>query len=326
MTTPLKVAVVGAGDWGKQHARVWAGREDTELVGIVGRTLEKTQARADRYRTTAYTDIARMLDEAQPDLVSVSLPNEGHFDATLELIRAGVPLLVEKPLVFHLDEADQLIAEAAERDLFFAINFNHRYAEPVKRAKALIDAGEIGETVFGSWRFGGEVILGGPLHAGLIETQCHGFDMIEHLMGPITSVSAHMTDKTHGTFTTLALALTFANGAVGTFLGSYDTSYSYPDTHRMEVNGTAGRVVIHDTVKALTFQKVGDEVEQRWSAGYFNDEARYFAGTFDRHAEDIVAALRAGEQPPVHARAGQRALQLAFAAIESNETGQRVAV
>lgn len=326
MTTPLKVAVVGAGDWGKQHARVWSAREDTELVGIVGRTLDKTQARADRYRTTAYTDIARMLDEAQPDLVSVSLPNEGHFDATLELIRAGVPLLVEKPLVFHLDEADQLIAEAEERDLFFAINFNHRYAEPVTRAKALIVAGELGDTVFGSWRFGGEVILGGPLHAGLIETQCHGFDMMEHLMGPIDSVSAQMTNKTHGTFTTLALALSFANGAVGTFLGSYDTSYAYPDTHRLEVNGTEGRVVIHDTVRALTFQKVGDEVEQRWSAGYFNDEARYFAGTFDRHVEDVLAALRAGGQPPVHARAGRRALELAFAAIRSHETGERVPV
>ena len=326
MTETLKVAVVGAGEWGRQHARVFSQREDTDLVAIVGRTLDKTRERAERYRTTAYTDIARMLDETQPDLVSVSLPNEGHFDATLQLVRAGVPLLVEKPLVFDLEEADRLLDEAAERDLFFAINFNHRYAEPVVRAKALIDAGELGETVFASWRFGGEINPGGSLHAGIIETQCHGFDMIEHLVGPIDSIAAQMTNKTHGTFTTVALALSFANGAVGTFLGSYDTSYAYPDTHRMEVNGTLGRVVIHDTVKQLTFQKVGDEVEQRWSAGYFNDEARYFAGTFDRHVEELLMALRSGGQPPVHARAGRRALELALAAIRSSETGERVAV
>ena len=62
------------------------------------------------------------------------LPNEGHFEPTLRVIRAGFPLLVEKPLVFDLGEADTLLAEAAERDLFFAINFNHRYARPVRLA------------------------------------------------------------------------------------------------------------------------------------------------------------------------------------------------
>ncbi len=74
----------------------------------------------------------------------MSLPNEGHFEATLEVIEAGVPLLVEKPLVFDLAQADELIEAAGRRDLFFAINFNHRFAEPVRRAKAAIDAGEPG--------------------------------------------------------------------------------------------------------------------------------------------------------------------------------------
>ena len=324
MTTPLKVAVVGAGDWGKQHARVWSAREDTELVGIVGRTLDKTQARAERYRTTAYTDIARMLDEAQPDLVSVSLPNEGHFDATLELIRAGVPPLVEKPLVFHLEEADQLIAEAEERDLFFAINFNHRYAEPVARAKAAVDAGELGELVFATWRFGGEANMADSPHANLIETQCHGFDMLEHLCGPIVSVAAQMTNKTYGAFSTMAIALEFADGAVGTMLGSYDSSYAYEDAQRVELNGTLGRAVIHDTVRSLTIEHAGDETAKVWRAGYFNDEARTFEYTFDRHVDALLTALRAGHEPPVPAAAGRRALALALAVIESHETGRRV--
>ena len=126
-----------------------------------------------------------MLAAERPDLVTVCLPNEDHFATTLRLIRAGVPLLVEKPLVFDLAEADVLLAEAAERGLFFAINFNHRFAEPVQRAKAAIEAGELGELVFATWRFGGEANHGTSRHANLIETQCHGFDMLEHLVGPI---------------------------------------------------------------------------------------------------------------------------------------------
>ncbi|MEO8263308.1 MAG: Gfo/Idh/MocA family oxidoreductase, partial [Pseudolysinimonas sp.] len=52
---------------------------------------------------------------------------------------------------------------------------------------------------------------------------------------------------------------------------------------------------------------------------------RDFHGTFDRHVDAVLAALRAGEAPPVHAAAGRRALALAVAAIESHETGLRVA-
>lgn len=323
MTEQLRVAVVGTGQWGREHARIFSRRPDTELVAICGRDPGRTAVRAADYGTAPFTDLAAMLAEAKPDLVTVCLPNEGHFDATLQLIEAGVPLLVEKPLVFHLDEADRLIEAAAQRNLFFAINFNHRFAEPVARAKAAIDAGEIGEPVFATWRFGGEANHGTSPHANLIETQCHGFDMLEHLVGPIASIAAQMTDKTYGDLSTVALALEFENRAVGTMLGSYDSSYAYPDSQLVEINGTEGRLVIRDTVRELEIQRVGDEVARVWRSGYFNDEARDFHGTFDRHVDLILAALRAGEEPPVHARAGRRALALAHAAIASHETGLR---
>ncbi|MFT3888768.1 MAG: Gfo/Idh/MocA family oxidoreductase [Arachnia sp.] len=326
MTAPLRVAVVGAGVWGRQHARIFAGRPDTELVAIVGRTAERTAARAAEFGTAPYTDIAAMLGAEAPDLVTVCLPNEGHYEATRQLVLAGVPLLVEKPLVFDLTEADDLIALAEEQDLFFAINFNHRSAEPVRRAKAAIDAGELGDIVFATWRFGGEANHGTSRHANLIETQCHGFDMLEHLVGPVRSVMAQMTAMTYGDYSTVALALEFASGAVGTMLGSYDSSYAYPDAQLVEINGTAGRLAIHDTVAALEISTAGDEERRVWQAGYFNDEARGFHQTFDRHVDQVLAALRAHQQPPVHARAGRRALQLAQAAIQSFERGRRVIV
>ncbi|MEP6480168.1 MAG: Gfo/Idh/MocA family oxidoreductase [Rhodoglobus sp.] len=324
MTEKLRVAVVGTGGWGEQHARIFSRRPDTDLVAVVGRDPGKAAARAAAFGARPYVDIQAMIAAEHPDLVTVCLPNEGHFEPTLQLIRAGVALLVEKPLVFELGEADTLLAEADQRGLFFAINFNHRYAEPVLRAKAAIDAGTIGEPVFATWRFGGEANHGTSRHANLIETQCHGFDMLEHLVGPIRSVAAQMTDKTYGDWSTVAIALEFENRAVGTMLGSYDSSYAYPDSQLVEINGTEGRLVIHDTVRALTIQRAGDEVESRWSAGYFNDEARDFHGTFDRHVEAVLAALRAGEAPPVHASAGRRALALAQAAIESHESARRV--
>jgi predicted dehydrogenase len=302
---------------------VFSDRPDTQVVAVVGRTADKAQARAALAGAKAYTDALEMVEREKPDLVSVCLPNQGHFETTLALIRTGVPLLIEKPLVFELSEADELLAAISEHGTFVAINFNHRVATPVVMARQAIQAGRVGEMVYATWRFGGEGSSDHP-DANLIETQCHGFDMLEHLCGRIASVSAEMTQIPGRGHLTMAIALRFATGGVGSLLGSYDSSYVFPDTHRLEIGGTLGRIVVHDTVRSFEFQAHGSETREVWEAGYFNDLGRMFHRTFDRHVDAILAALRAGDPPPVPASAGRRALALAKASVESFESGRRV--
>ena len=127
---------------------------------------------------------------------------------------------------------------------------------------------------------------------------------------------AQMTNKTDPhAFHTMSIAVGFSNGALGSLVGSYDTSYAYPDSQWIEIN---------DTVQRLELSRAGEEARQVWEPGYFNDRGRTFTDTFDRYVEDMLAALRAGEQPPVHARAGQRAVQLGAASVRSFEEGVRV--
>jgi predicted dehydrogenase len=242
----------------------------------------------------------------------------------MQVIEAGYPLLVEKPLTFDLSEADQLLAEAEKRGLFFAINFNHRYAKPLRLARDAIQKGRLGELTHAIWRFGGEANVSPHPHANLIETQCHGFDQLEELCGPIESVMAEMTKKTGGGYRTMVLALRFVNGAVGSMTGTYDSSYAYKDAHRLEINGTQGRLVVEDTVQRFCFQNASSETAEVWQSGYFNDFDREFHRTFDVHLNAVLEALKRSDQPPVHARAGRRALQLAWAAVESFESGKRV--
>jgi myo-inositol 2-dehydrogenase / D-chiro-inositol 1-dehydrogenase len=321
----IRVAVVGTGDWwGRQHAIAFSTRTDAELCAIAGRTKERTERRAAEFGVPGYTDLDEMLERERPDLVSVCLPNMGHFEPTLRIIESGYPLLVEKPLVFDLAEADTLLAEAARRDLFFAINFNHRYARPMRLAAEAIGAGGLGRLTFATWRFGGEPGTSDHPYANLIETQCHGLDLLEHLCGPVGSVMAQMSDVTGRGCSTLSVAVEFANGAVGSLLGSYDSSYSYPGTHLLEINGLSGRILIEDTVRRYTYTPAGDEVSRVWQAGYFNDRDRDFHATFDRYLDDMLPAFVDGHGPPVHATAGRRALHLAHAIIDSYENGTRV--
>ena len=68
---------------------------------------------------------------------------------------------------------------------------------------------------------------------------------LRHAGAPVRAdrrVMAEMTDKTGGGYRHSRCRCKFANGAVGSLLGTYDSSYAYPDTHRVEINGTAGRL------------------------------------------------------------------------------------
>ena len=116
--------------------------------------------------------------------------------------------------------------------------------------------------------------------------------MLEHLCGPIAAswprwptIGAVGTQRCRSRWR-------FASGAVGALVGSYDSSYAYPETHYVEVNGSAGRVQIVDTVKRFTRSAPGDEVREVWEAGYFNDRDRDFDHMFELHLDELLTALR----------------------------------
>ncbi len=79
-------------------------------------------------------------------------------------------------------------------------------------------------------------------------------------------------------------------------------------------------------MRRYAFQAVGNETAEVWQAGYFNDKDREFHRTFDRYIDALLAAFRRGDAPPVPAQAGRRALELAYASIESYTSGRRVTV
>ncbi len=138
---------------------------------------------------------------------------------------------------------------------------------------------------------------------------------------------AQMTDITYGAYSSVAVALQFENGAVGTLLGSYDSSYAYPDSQLVEINGTTGRATVHDTVRRLTSQhgRGGD-------APGLGGRLLQRRGAHLRRAPSIATSTTSwsrcgpGRRRPSTRAAGRRALQLALACIESFESGRRTEV
>ena len=231
--------------------------------------------------------------------------------------------------MFDLEEADRSARRRpARRELFFAINFNHRYARPVQMAHDAIASGTLGPISFATWRFGGEVGTSTHPHANLIETQCHGFDMLEHLCGPIAvGERPHARPERTRGYTHDGRGADVRVGC-GRLHSSGPTTRRTPTPRPTTSRSTAslGRVQVVDTVKRFTHSTAGDETRQVWEAGYFNDRDRDFDHMFELHLDELLAALRDGDDPPIHARAGRRALLLADACIRSFDEGRRVTV
>ncbi len=108
----LRMAVVGVGHLGKEHARILAGLEEVELVGIADVNAGQAEAIAHRLGTRAYADYRPLLDAV--DAACVVVPTSQHFAVAAEFLRRGTPVLVEKPLATTLEEAEALV-DLAER-------------------------------------------------------------------------------------------------------------------------------------------------------------------------------------------------------------------
>jgi len=133
MMKMIKIALVGAGHMGRLHARTIAGREDAALVAVCDTDAAAAAALAETHGARALGDASGLAGAV--DAVVLAAATAAHRDLALPLIRAGVPLLVEKPLAGTAAEARQ-IARAAERaDAILQVGHILRF-DPVTRAIA----------------------------------------------------------------------------------------------------------------------------------------------------------------------------------------------
>src|SRR5438128_9752672 len=95
VTAPMRVGVIGVGSMGQNHARVYS--EIADLVGIADPDVKAGGAASNRFNVSYYADAAHLFKE-ELDAVSVCVPTEHHAKVALAAIKAGVSLLVEKPL------------------------------------------------------------------------------------------------------------------------------------------------------------------------------------------------------------------------------------
>jgi predicted dehydrogenase len=121
----IRVAVVGAGDFGRNHARVYSQIAEAELAGIVDTDAERASRVAAEFSTVVLPDLDALSEKV--DAASVAVPTVEHARIGCRLLEQGVDVLVEKPIAASLAEADLLIATAARHGRVLQVGHLERF-------------------------------------------------------------------------------------------------------------------------------------------------------------------------------------------------------
>jgi len=133
----IRVAVVGAGEFGKNHVRVWRELDGAELAGVFDINAERAQQVAAEFGTQAISSL-EALTRDQFDAVSVAVTTKEHARVGCRLLDAGLDVLVEKPMAASLGEADELIASARRSQRILQVGHVERFNPAVIAAQKIV--------------------------------------------------------------------------------------------------------------------------------------------------------------------------------------------
>ncbi|MGA9354065.1 MAG: Gfo/Idh/MocA family oxidoreductase [Terriglobales bacterium] len=143
MTSPLNVAVVGVGAFGRNHARVYHALQaagGVRLVGVVDPEIARADAVAREFDCRAFGSIEQMLTtHSEVQAASVAVPTVLHLEVARALMNKGVDVLIEKPVAATLAEADELVRIAAERRRVAQVGHLERFNPAVRATLPLVN-------------------------------------------------------------------------------------------------------------------------------------------------------------------------------------------
>src|SRR5581483_3279466 len=146
----LRIAIVGLGGIGNLHAKTYKDNPNTQLVAVCDIIKERADKAAAAYGCPAYYSVKEMLASGTKidaaSVCSAGKENGGdHYSPTMELLRAGIPVLGEKPISNEIDKAREMVALAKEKRIPYGINLNHRFTPAAHKAKEWLNANRCGD-------------------------------------------------------------------------------------------------------------------------------------------------------------------------------------
>jgi len=136
-TGKVRVAVVGTGEFGRNHARVYREMPEVELTGVYDRDAERAARVAQEFGTRAFSSLEEL--RGSVDAVSVAVPTAEHAQVGCRLLEAGLDVLVEKPMATDLAEADKLLDSAKRHKRILQVGHVERFNPAVLAVEPILN-------------------------------------------------------------------------------------------------------------------------------------------------------------------------------------------
>ncbi|MGC4072483.1 MAG: Gfo/Idh/MocA family oxidoreductase [Nibricoccus sp.] len=343
--TTVRLGIIGLG-MGAFHANlILSGKvPGLTLTAVVDSNQEK---RAKFPGVAGFTTATEMFASGLIDAVLIATPHYSHTTLGIEALRAGLHVLVEKPISVHKADAERLIAAHTKAGQVFAAMFNQRTDPYYLKIREWISGGDVGELrrvqwtitnwfrteayyASGHWRATWKGEGGGVL----LNQSPHNLDLFQWLFGRPVRVRAHCGFGRYHKIEVeddVTAYVEFANGATGLFVTSTGES---PGTNRLEIAGEKGRIIFENDRLVFTRNETGMTAFSRAAAEGFAkpatteevytapDHGAQHAGILTNFAEAILHGV------PLIAPAaeGLRSVELANAMILSEWEDETVSL
>ncbi len=340
----LGYAVVGLGI-GMAHADAAYEYEKCKLVAVCDLKPERLEKAKEKYEgIKCYERFDELLCNKEVDVISICLPSGMHAEFACRAMEAGKHVLVEKPIDISVDAAEK-ICECAKRTGMKAgvihQNRNNAVMKPIKEA---IESGRLGRLVLGTFAvkwFREQRYYDNGWHGtwnmdgggSLMNQAIHTVDLMQWLMGDVTSVNSRMGIFEHKIETEdlTASVVTFKSGAIATFVS---TTCAYPGiSTEISVYGTDGTIEADaDVLKTWKLRSSDDEEEEEAQMLEKFGSGNRGAVSMDPHlvcghasmVEDMVDAVLEDRDPQILPEEAIKSVRIANAIYESARTGQTI--
>ena len=294
------VAIVGCGLIGQKRANALAGARLTACADVLrprAEALARTSAGA-----VATDDWRLAIDRPDVDIVVVATMNDSLAEIAAFAAGAGKHVLVEKPAGRSVAEIDTVIAAAAPANRLVRVGFNHRYHPALQKARALVDAGELGDLMFVRGRYGHGGRVGyerewraDPAVSGggeLIDQGVHLIDLSRWFLGEFT----HVTGSAHTYFWQMPVddnAFLLLRTAREQTAFLHVSCTEWKNLFSLEIYGRVGKIQIDGLggsygVERITFYKMLPEMgPPETTAWEFPRGDRSWSVEFGEFLEDI---------------------------------------
>ncbi|PBC12257.1 Gfo/Idh/MocA family oxidoreductase [Mesorhizobium sp. WSM3859] len=337
----MKVVLVGCGAMSRQWLDAARQIDGLAIAGLVDLDAERAQARAREYDLTnavVGTSLDAVLDETKPDAVFDVVVPAARREVALSAFAHHCHLLTEKPLADSPENARTIIAAARQAGRVHAVVQNRRYVANVRRIRRFLDSGAIGKPTsihadfFIAPHFGG--FREEMAHVLLLDMAIHTFDAARYMVaGEPASVYCQEWEPASSWYrqgSSASAVFDLGGGKVFTYAGSWCA-----DGFRTSWEGS-WRIVAergsllwdgHDGLKAEVVASGRDGIIDKTQA--IEVPALDPADRVGGHLgiiQDFMRAIETGTEPETRGADNIKSLAMVFGAIESAETGRRVAI